>query len=303
MSPFARLTAPSGSDTRPDRRREGGSSDGGARVGRADRVRRIRFASALTALAAVALAGCSAAGSGADPATASGEDAATRTTPLTVYAAASLTDAFEELAARFEAVSPAVDVAPIVADASSVLATQILEGAPADVFATADVVTMAGVADEGLLAAAPQIFAENAAVLAVPAGNPAGIRDLAGLTAPGVRFIVCAPEVPCGRAAGELLSSAGVQVTPVSEEQNVTAVLTKLQLGEADAGVVYRSDLVRAAGAVDEVDTSGVPAVVNRYPIAPVATAADPETAEEFVRFVLSADGRAVLARFGFAAP
>ncbi|WP_308796937.1 molybdate ABC transporter substrate-binding protein [Agromyces silvae] len=257
----------------------------------------------LAALAALALTACVPGGGNGGQNDADVSSNAAPTTTLTVYAAASLTDAFEELATRFEAVYPSIDVAPIVADASSVLATQIVEGAPADVFATADEVTMAAVADEGLLAASPQIFAQNAAVLAVPAGNPAGIADLAAVASPGVRFIVCAPEVPCGRAADDLLTAAGVDVTPVSEEQNVTAVLTKLQLGEADAGVVYRSDLVRADGTVEEIDTSSVPAVVNRYPIAPVGTAADPEAADAFVRFVLGAEGQAVLAEFGFSGP
>jgi molybdate transport system substrate-binding protein len=266
-----------------------------------------RRSAALATLAALAfaLAGC-ASGAGDASAGAGGEADASGAAPhttITVYAAASLTDAFDELAARFEAANPSIDVAPIVADASSVLATQIIEGAPADVFATADEVTMAKVDDEGLLGAPPEVFAQNEAVLAVPAGDPAGIADLAGLAEPGVRFVTCAPEVPCGRAAAELLAAAGLDVTPVSEEQNVTAVLTKLELGEADAGVVYGSDLVRADGQVQAVASSAVPAVVNRYPIAPVADAADPDAAAAFVAFVLGEEGQAVLADFGFRAP
>lgn len=260
-------------------------------------------AAAVAGLTVLALAGCAAgAADGTNAGTPSGGTAAAPAT-VTVYAAASLTDAFEELATRFETANPSIEVAPIVADASSVLATQIIEGAPADVFATADEVTMASVEDEGLLAANPQIFAQNAAVLAVPAGDPAGVGDLAGLGEPGIQFVACAPEVPCGRAAAELLRSAGLDVRPVSEEQNVTAVLTKLQLGEADAGVIYGSDVVRADGAVEAVDTSAVPAVVNRYPIAPVDGAADPEAAAAFVAFVLGDEGQAVLAEFGFRAP
>lgn len=260
------------------------------------------------ALAAIALSGCTAGGGPAGPAGGSGAgegDAASAapTTTLTVYAAASLTDAFEELATRFEAVYPAIDVAPIVADASSTLATQIVEGAPADVVATADEATMARVADAGLLADAPTVFAQNPAVLAVPTGDPAGVRDVAGLAKPGIRFVVCAPEVPCGRAAEQLVTSAGVEVSPVSEEQNVTAVLTKLELGEADAGVVYQSDLVRAEGLIEAVDTSAVPAVVNRYPIGSLAGASDPEAAAAFVRYVIGAEGQALLAEFGFSAP
>jgi molybdate transport system substrate-binding protein len=270
------------------------------------RRRGIRSTARILALAAAStflLAGCAAGAADGTDTDAGGGDTAGPAASVTVYAAASLTDAFEELATRFEAANPSIDVAPIVADASSVLATQIIEGAPADVFATADEVTMASVDDEGLLADLPVTFAQNEAVLAVPAGDPAGVGDLAGLAQPGIRFIVCAPEVPCGRAANTLLTSADVRVTPVSEEQNVTAVLTKLQLGEADAGVIYGSDLVRADGEVEAIDTSAVPAVVNRYPIAPVEGAADPDAAKAFVAFVLSDEGQAVLADFGFRAP
>ncbi|MDR5698201.1 molybdate ABC transporter substrate-binding protein [Agromyces aerolatus] len=267
------------------------------------RRRRLGRVAGLGAIAALALAGCTAGGGADGDGDAGPEESAVPTTTLTVYAAASLTDAFEALATQFESVYPAIDVAPIVADSSTVLATQIIEGAPADVFATADEVSMTSVDGEGMLAAAPQVFAQNAAVLAVPAGDPAGVVDLAGIARPEIRFIACVPDAPCGRAAGELLTAAGLQVTPVSEEQNVTAVLTKLELGEADAGVVYRSDVVRAGGAVQEIDTSAVPAVVNRYPIAPVGTAADPEVADAFVRYVLGAEGQAVLAEFGFSAP
>lgn len=272
---------------------------------RRDRFPRVATVAALAVLSALAFAGCAAStggGTSTDTDSVAPSDE-TRPGTVTVYAAASLTDAFEELATRFEAEHPSIDVAPIVADASSVLATQIIEGAPADVFATADEATMERVDDEGLLAETPEIFAQNEAVLAVPAGDPAGVDDLAGLEKPGIRFVVCAPEVPCGRAANDLLAAAGVQTTPVSEEQNVTAVLTKLRLGEADAGVIYGSDLVRAEGEVEAVDISAVPAVVNRYPIAPLGDASSPEAAAAFVAFVLGDEGQAVLADFGFRAP
>ena len=290
------LLAPASPRTRASRLARTTRATPGAPPTRTVHLPRGTAAALATALAA-ALAGCASGG---------GEPDASRGTPtstLTVYAAASLTEAFEELATRFEAEHPSIDVAPIVADGSSILARQIIEGARADVLATADEVTMASVDDEGLLASEPRIFAENVAVLAAPAGDPAGVGGLAGLTQPGVRLVVCAPDVPCGSAAHELFEAAGLRVTAASEEQNVTGVLTKLTLGEADAGVIYGSDLVRADGAVEQLDTSAVPDVVSAYPIAPLAGATDPGAADAFVTFVLSPAGQQVLAEFGFAAP
>jgi len=275
-------------------------SDGGRRsIHAGPRAARLPRATAavLAALLGLTLAGC--AGGVDEPDASRGMPTST----LTVYAAASLTEAFEEVATRFEAEHPSIDVAPIVADGSSILARQIIEGARADVLATADEATMASVEDEGLLASEPRIFAENVALLAAPAGDSAGVVGLNGLTRPGVRLVVCAPDVPCGRAAHDLFEAAGLRVTAASEEQNVTGVLTKLTLGEADAGVIYGSDLVRAEGAVERLDTSAVPDVVSAYPIAPVVGAADPAAADAFVAFVLGEAGQQVLVEFGFGVP
>lgn len=245
---------------------------------------------------ALLLAGCTS--SPAGDSSAAGEGALTG--EVTVFAAASLASAFDEIAAQFEQAHPGVDVRPISYDGSSILATQIVEGAPADVFASADEDTMATVVDAGL-AAEPSLFATNTLVIAVPAGNPAGIESLAGLSDASTRIVLCAPEVPCGRATRALLEDQGVRVTPASSEQNVTAVLTKVAAGEADGGLVYATD-VAGRDDVEVIVPEGAEDVVNRYPIAALADAADPDVAAAFVAFVLGADGRAVLADRGFGA-
>src|SRR5690606_24657832 len=156
---------------------------------------------------------------------------------LTIFAAASLSGVFDEFAAAFEQQHPHVDVLPITYDGSSTLATQISEGAAADVFASADEPNMDRIAD---LAADPRPFATNVLEIAVGPGNPTGVADLADL-ADGDRVVVlCAAAVPCGAAAHTLLDAEGIDLFPASEEQNVTAVLAKVKSGEADAGLVYR---------------------------------------------------------------
>ncbi|BAJ75469.1 ABC-type molybdate transport system, periplasmic component [Microbacterium testaceum StLB037] len=215
---------------------------------------------------------------------------------LEVYAAASLQRSFDEIATAFEAAHPGVTVAPVY-DGSSTLATQIGEGAPADVFASADEKNMSKVAAQ---APDPRIFAANTLVIAVPAGNPGGVKTLADLSR--VTTVLCAPEVPCGAASQTLLSNAGVTVSPASSEQNVTAVLTKVAAGEADAGLVYATDVV-GRDDVEKIVPDGADAVVNRYPIAALSGAPNPDAAAAFVAFVLSEDGQRILADAGFRAP
>ncbi|KTS07670.1 molybdate ABC transporter substrate-binding protein [Microbacterium testaceum] len=215
---------------------------------------------------------------------------------LEVYAAASLQRSFDEIATAFEAAHPGVTVSPVY-DGSSTLATQIGEGAPADVFASADEKNMSKVAAQ---APAPQIFAANTLVIAVPAGNPGGVETLEDLSR--VTTVLCAPEVPCGAASQTLLSNAGVTVSPASAEQNVTAVLTKVAAGEADAGLVYATDVVGRAD-IEAIVPEGADKVVNRYPIAALTDAPNPEAAAAFVAFVLSDDGQRILADAGFRAP
>ncbi len=266
-----------------------------------------RAVAVMTVAAALSLAGC-AAGSSADT-TASPGAGTTTTSPapeltgeLTVFAAASLSSAFDELATQFAQLHPGLEVAPISYDGSSVLATQLLGGAAIDVFASADEKNMAKVTDAGLASGATA-FATNTLEIAVAPGNPEKISSLQSLTAPGLTVVLCAAEVPCGSAAQKLLSTAGVAVTPASEEQNVTAVLTKVRSGEADAGLVYRTDVTAAGDAVTGVEIDGADAATNVYPIVALAGAPNPEAARAFVAFVLSADGQKVLKSFGFGAP
>ena len=216
---------------------------------------------------------------------------------LTVYAAASLRTVFDDLAHRFEARHPGVDVLPIVADGSSTLATQILEGAPADVFATADERTMALVAE---VTAPPQLFATNTLVLVTPATS--GVTSLADLADPAPTVVLCAPDVPCGTASAALLDTAGVQVTPASLEQNVTAVLAKVTAGEADAGLVYATD-ARGIPDIAVIEPQGAADVVNSYPITVLDDSRNPAAAAAFVDSVRGDEGQQVLADAGFGRP
>lgn len=221
---------------------------------------------------------------------------------LTIYAAASLTEPFTELVDGYARLNPQVDVLPIVSDGSSTLATQLIEGAPADVFASADEATMRRLEDAGLLQREPAVFASNVLSIAVAPGNPLGIESLADLADPTTAVVLCAPEVPCGVAAGTLLSTIHQRVVPVSEEQNVTSVVTKVRLGEADAGLVYATDILSAQGEVEGVDIPNAALAVNRYSIGIVGTS-DTDAAVDFTAWVLSGQGQAVLARYGFGQP
>jgi molybdate transport system substrate-binding protein len=261
---------------------------------------RTLFAAGFAASALVLTSAC---GSGAphtsDAADGSDSGGDTATTTLTVYAAASLQSSFDEIAEEFTAANPDITVAPISYDGSSTLATQITEGAPVDVFASADEANMTTVTDAGL-ASDPQAFATNTLVVAVPAGNPADVKTLADLA--DVKTVLCAPKVPCGNASQTLLSDAGVDVTPVSEEQNVTSVLQKVSAGEADAGLVYATD-VQGDDTVESFVPDGADEVVNTYPIVALDDAPNPEAAAAFVEFVNGPEGQAILKEHGFGAP
>ena len=220
---------------------------------------------------------------------------------LTVLAAASLTDAFDILAAVFERQHPGVDVV-ISTGGSSALAEQVLSGARADVFAAADEAPMATVADAGL-AASDVVFATNTLTLVVPVGNPGGVAGLDDLADPALTVALCDPTVPCGAAAERLLAGEGVTASVDTFEEDVRAALTKVALGEVDAALVYRTDVAAAAGAAEGIAVPDAEAVVNRYPIAVLADAPNPTTARAFVEFVLSTAGREVLADAGFGIP
>lgn len=220
---------------------------------------------------------------------------------VTVLAAASLTDTFDALATSFESEYPGVDVV-LGYGGSSALATQITEGAPADVFAAANESTMQVVVDAGD-AQTPVVFATNTLELVVPAGNPARVTGLADLGNADLAIALCDPAVPCGSAAQALLASAGVTAQPDTLEQDVKAVLTKIELGEADAGLVYLTDVVAAGGAVEGIEVPEASDVVNRYPIAALSAAPNPVAARTWVDFVLSEAGQRALADAGFVAP
>lgn len=242
------------------------------------------------AAGAALLTGCTAAAPVAGPSPAE---------TVTVFAAASLRPAFDEIAVAFEAARPQARIAPISYDGSAVLAAQLVEGAPADVFASADERTMATVVDAGL-AGEPTVFATNTLVLAMPAGNPAGIGSLADLADPAVTVVLCAAAVPCGAASQALLAGAGASVTPASEEQSVSAVLTKVLAGEADAGLVYATD-VAGRDDVAVIVPPGADEVISRYPIAALRDGGP--AASAFVEFVAGSEGRGILAAHGFGAP
>lgn len=251
---------------------------------------------ALTALAL--LAGLAGGCGGSDSGSGTGAGSGT----LTVFAAASLTESFTALGRAFEASHPGVEVR-FGFGGSSTLAQQIVQGAPADVFASASPATMRTVADAGLLAGTPRTFARNRLVIAVPKDNRAGIRALRDLAGRDRKVVLCAERVPCGAAAEKALGIAGVRVTPVSQEQDVKAVLTKVRLGEADAGLVYRTDVRASASEVTGIEFPESAQAVNDYPIGTLAKAPQPRLAEEFVGLVRSAQGRSVLAGAGFEAP
>lgn len=226
-----------------------------------------------------------------------GEDVA-----LTVYAASSLTAAFEQIAEEFEEQHEGVDV-ELSFGGSSDLVTQIQEGAAADVFASADTATMDELVADDLTGADPEPFATNTLAIAVPPGNPAGIASFQDLAQPGLALVVCAPEVPCGAAAQAVAEAAGVTLDPVSEEQSVTDVLGKVSSGEADAGLVYVTDVAAAGDDVQGITFPESGDVVNTYPIAPVAESDQSDLAQQFVDLVLGDTGQGILAGVGFGAP
>jgi molybdate transport system substrate-binding protein len=262
-------------------------------------------------LVLLALAGCgdvrtqSAApdrGSTSEPA---GSEAAVSTdpaegAPILVLAAASLTEAFETLAAAFQAGQTGAEVEFSFAGSQS-LAGQIEQGLAADVFASANEGQMRRLADAGLTSAEPSVFASNRLAIVVEPGNPLGIKGLADLSREGLVLVLAAPAVPAGEYAAEIFGRAGVAVAPSSLETDVRGVLSKVALGEADAGIAYETD-ARAA----DVDMVAIPDdqnVVAEYYIAPLRDAPAPGGAEDFVRFVLSPAGREALAQHGFGAP
>ncbi|WP_346620644.1 molybdate ABC transporter substrate-binding protein [Blastococcus montanus] len=259
---------------------------------------------AILGTAALVLAGCSGAASSDAPGSSSGGELSGT---LTVFAAASLTDVFTQLGDDLVADEPGLDIRFNFAG-STALAAQIEQGAPADVFASADEVQMARLTGAGLVEE-PQVFAGNSLVLAVPTEDPGDVAVPPGERAPsslaeiideGTTLAVCAPEVPCGRAAAEVLDAAGLSDAPDTYEDDVRAVLTKVQLGEVDAGLVYHSDLTAAGDGVDFYGFDEAVVTFNDYPVARLADAPNPDAARAFVDLVLSSEGQEALLRAGF---
>ena len=227
---------------------------------------------------------------------------------LSVFAASSLTEAFEELATAFEAQNEGVDVL-LSFDGSSTLATQISQGAPADVFASADEQQMQNVVDEGLTASEPQLFTRNRLVVVTPADG--GVTELEGLAEPGLALVLADAEVPVGNYAREALEkmngafgadfSERVLANLVSEESNVRQVSLRVELGEADAAIVYATDAAVAAG-INILEIPDALNVVGTYPVAALSESAQPELAQAFVDLVLSAEGQRILTGRGFGA-
>lgn len=221
---------------------------------------------------------------------------------VTVLAAASLTDVFGQLEPAFEEANPGADL-QFSFGGSSDLAQQIVNGAPADVFASANTKQMTVVSDAGLVDGQPQVFATNVLTIVVPPGNPKGIKAFADLARPDVTEVVCAPQVPCGSATEKIEQSTGVQLSPASEEPDVRSVLSKVAAGEADAGLVYVTDARGAQGQVEQIDFPEAKDALNEYPIAALKDAPQAQLARAFVDFILSPEGQQALSSAGFGKP
>lgn len=251
---------------------------------------RTRLAAAL-AVAALLLAACG--GDNTPPSGSSGS-----ADEIKVFAAASLTAAFTELGQRYTAAEGTKVTFNFAG--SQALATQIRQGAPADVFASADIPNTDKVKD---LVDTPRNFASNRLQIVVEQGNPKDIKSLQDLANPDLKVVLAAPEVPAGKYARQVLDQAGVTLRPVSQEDNVKAVVTKVSLGEADAGVVYVTDVAAGGDKVEGVDIPEDQNVTATYPIATVKATKAPEAARAFMDLVLSAEGRQVLKEYGFLPP
>ena len=228
-----------------------------------------------------------------------GTDADPSANSATVFAAASLTDAFTELGDAFLLEQPGADLTFSFASSAD-LARQIVEGAPVDVFASADLTNMAKVHDAGAASTEPRVFATGRAEIVVAPGNPLGITGIDDLTREDLVVVVCAPEVPCGTYASDVFGNAGVEITPDSYEANVKAVVTKVTLGEADAGIVYATDVLAAGNAVSGVEIPSDINVIAEYPIVAVS---DSDVARSFIDFVTGAAGQRILVSNGFGTP
>ncbi|MEY9871458.1 molybdate transport system substrate-binding protein [Streptacidiphilus sp. MAP12-33] len=277
----------------------------------APRLRRAAVAGT-AALALLGLAACSSSsstGSSGASASASSSSAASGAASgaaisgkVTVFAAASLKKTFTELGKEFEAAHPGTTVT-FNFGGSDTLAASIVSGAPADVFAAASTTTMNTVVSKGDAAGTPVDFAKNELEIAVANGNPKHLTTLSGLTASGIKVALCAKTVPCGAAAVKALAAAGVKLTPVTLEQDVTSALNKVELGEVDAALVYKTDVQGAAGKVTGVNFPEAAKAVTTYPVVALKGSSNAAAAQAFAAFVASPQGEQVLTAAGFMAP
>ncbi|MFC4946527.1 molybdate ABC transporter substrate-binding protein [Pseudonocardia sp. GCM10023141] len=219
-----------------------------------------------------------------------------------MFAAASLKDTFTELGNRFQTDNPGVTVTFSFAGSSD-LAQQIVNGAPADLFAAASDATMKTVTDASMTAAAPKVFATNVLQIATVKGNPKGIATFADLAKPDLKVVVCAPAVPCGAAEQKVEKATGVTLKPVSQESDVKSVLSKVASGDADAGLVYVTDVASAKGTVQGVDFAESAQAKTNYPIAVVKDAKQADLANAFITLVNSDIGKKTLGAVGFGTP
>ena len=252
-------------------------------------------------IALALLAGLAACGSGRPGSFGSPSDSAARQT-LTAFAAASLKPTFTELGKRFEAGHAGSTVVFSFAGSSD-LVSQLTNGAPADVFASADLRTMEQATGAGLADGTPVRFASNSLQIAVPTDNPGQVTSLRDLTRTDVTVAVCAPQVPCGAATEALERAAGITLTPVTEESSVTDVLAKVSTGQVEAGLVYVTDVRAAGGKVAGIPFAESSAAMNVYPICVLAASRNKDLARQFVELVTGGEGRQVLDAAGFAAP
>jgi len=259
---------------------------------------------ALAAATALALSACSSSGghSSAAPTSPSGAAAPKVSGTVVVFAASSLKESFTTLGKDFQTAYPGTKVV-FSFGGSDQLAASITGGAPADVFAAASPKTMKTVTDKGDGSGTPAVFVRNQLEIATLPGNPRHIATLKDLTRSGLKVALCAKTVPCGAAAQNALAAGGLKLTPVSYEQDVKSALTKVELKEVDAAVVYRTDVKAAGGKVAGVDFPESAKAVNGYPIVALKGAPNPAGAQAFLALVRSAEGKRVLSQAGFLNP
>ncbi|MEW2626122.1 molybdate ABC transporter substrate-binding protein [Streptomyces sp. NPDC048106] len=269
----------------------------------ARRTRRLPLPAGAAAAALLALSACSSSSDSSDAASDKpGAASAKLSGTITVFAAASLQESFTAMGKEFEQRHPGTEVR-FSFGGSDTLAASVTGGAPADVFAAASPKTMATVTDAKDATGAPVTFVRNQLEIATLPGNPGKVASLKDLTKPGLKVVLCDRTVPCGAAAQKALDAGHLKLTPVSYEQDVKSALNKVELKEADAAVVYRTDVRAAGGKVAGVEFPESAKAVNDYPIALLKNAEHPETAKAFIALVRSAEGRRVLGEAGFLKP